>query len=130
MAGLIHGLAQDAVIVVLDTTLGTVADEDGNYHLSLPSGSWQLEFSLIGYATQRQAPVALRSDSDITLHIALQQDAIALREIVVTPGRFAIMGDARGSQQTLSEEEIQSSSARTSTPQPLPPSASSVAPSC
>jgi outer membrane receptor protein involved in Fe transport len=62
---------------------------------------------LIGYATRHPAPLVVHADSTLTLHIALQRKAIALSEIIVTPGRFAIMGDVTGSRQTLSQEEIQ-----------------------
>ena len=96
-----------AIVSVPDTTLGAVTDTEGRYTLTLPPGTWALEFSFIGFATQEPAPLVVLADSTLTLHIALQHRAISLSEIIVTPGRFAIMGDVTGSRQTLSEEEIQ-----------------------
>jgi outer membrane cobalamin receptor len=116
-AGLIHGHVRDAdsglplpgaIIVVVDTTLGTIADEEGRYNLELSAGTWALEFSYIGYASSRPAPLTLTDDSSLALDVALHARAIPLREMTITPGRFAIMGDVTGARQTLSEEEIQS----------------------
>jgi len=116
-AGQIHGHIRDAasglplpgaVVIVVDTTLGTVTDEEGHYALTLPAGTWALEFSLIGYAPVRPEPLVLSAGSSLAFDVALHARAIPLSEMTITPGRFAIMGDASGSRQTLSEEEIQS----------------------
>ena len=96
-----------AIVSGPDTTLGAVTDTEGRYTLTLPPGTWALEFSFIGFATQEPAPLVVLADSTLTLHIALQHRAISLSEIIVTPGCVAIMGDVTGLRQTLSEEEIQ-----------------------
>ncbi|HJP30583.1 MAG TPA: TonB-dependent receptor [Candidatus Latescibacteria bacterium] len=96
-----------AIVVVRDGASGTVCDDDGRFSLVLPTGAATVEIRLIGYAPWK-------SEFDITEAVPLQLrayltvDVISLREITVTPGRFAIMGDAGGSHQVLSEEEIQS----------------------
>ena len=92
-----------AIVSVLDTTVGAVTDTEGRYTLTLPPGTWALEFSFIGFATQEPAPLVVLADSTLTLQLR----AISLSEIIVTPGRIAIMGDVTGSRQTISKEEIQ-----------------------
>ena len=92
-------------VAVLGTAIGTLTGTDGYYRLKLPSGTHKVHFSFVGYATFTQS---VYLDVKQQLSVALQPEAIALSEITVTPGRFAIMGDAPGSHQTLSEEEIQS----------------------
>ncbi len=96
-----------AIVSVLDTTVGAVTDTEGRYPLTLPPGTWALEFSFISFATQEPTPLVALADSTLTLHIALQLRAISLSEIIVTPERIAIMGDVTGSHQTISKEEIQ-----------------------
>lgn len=101
-----------AIVIVRDdqesaTTRGTVSDADGSFAMDLPGDSILLEVSLIGYQTWHSDPLPLVAGQTLQLSISLQIDAITLREITVTPGRFAIMGEATGSRQALSEEEIQ-----------------------
>jgi outer membrane cobalamin receptor len=95
-------------VLSADHRYGTLSNEQGRYSLFLPPGVYQLHFSFIGYAAQRPEALAVRGYTPVALDIALQPTTIALREMTVTPGRFAIMGDAAGPRQTLSQEEIQS----------------------
>jgi TonB-linked SusC/RagA family outer membrane protein len=66
-------------VVVKGTTTGTVTDSDGNYRLSVPSGSSTLVFSFIGLATQ-EIDVNGRTQVDLLM----QQDVTQLGEVVVT----------------------------------------------
>ena len=61
-----------AIVSVPDTTLGAVTDTEGRYTLTLPPGTWALEFSFISFATQEPTPLVALTDSTLTLHIALQ----------------------------------------------------------
>ncbi|MBT6907916.1 MAG: TonB-dependent receptor [Gemmatimonadetes bacterium] len=117
--GQIHGRVTDdatgeplpgATIAVLatDQRYGTLSNTEGHYTLDLPLGAYTLQFSFIGYTTQRPDPQAINADAPIALDIRLSPTTIALSEMTVTPGRFAIMGNATGGRQTLSQEEIQS----------------------
>ena len=117
--GRLHGHVTDAAtgealpnatvaVVSADRRYGTLTDAEGRYALDLPPGTYDLQFSFIGYSTHRADSLHIASDAQVPLVIALQPTTIALREMTVTPGRFAIMGDATGSRQTLSQEEIQS----------------------
>ena len=103
--GQIRGVVNDAAtgeplpgatIAVVDAALGTLSDESGRYVLDLPPGTYVLQFSFIGYAIQRPESVIVQANSVVSLAIALHPQAIALSEMTITPGRFAIMGDATG----------------------------------
>ncbi|MDA0334949.1 MAG: carboxypeptidase regulatory-like domain-containing protein [bacterium] len=116
-AASIHGSVRDAssglplpgaVIAIVDTTLGTVTDAEGHYTLAMPPGHWVVEVSYMGYAPWATAAMMVPTDSARTVDVALHPRAIPLREMTITPGRFAIMGDVSGARQTLSEAEIQS----------------------
>ena len=50
-------------VVVTNASVGTVADEDGRYELTLPSGADSLRFSALGYVTKTVAVTNLPSDT-------------------------------------------------------------------
>jgi len=64
-------------IVVKGTTVGVVADVNGNYSIEIPQGYNTLNFSFIGYKSQ---DVQINSG---LMNIALNQDEVALEEVVV-----------------------------------------------
>ena len=63
-------------IVQVGTTVGTVADENGQFSLTVPAGS-SLEFSAMGYVSKvlRAAP---------QMNVVLEEDSKLLDEVVVT----------------------------------------------
>ncbi len=69
-----------ANIMVVGTQIGTVTDVDGNYSLTIPEDTEELQFSFVGMQTQL---VAVPTDTDV-LDVALTMEAGALDELVVT----------------------------------------------
>ncbi|TVR16793.1 MAG: SusC/RagA family TonB-linked outer membrane protein [Balneolaceae bacterium] len=69
-----------ANVVVMDTQIGTVTDVDGNYSLTIPEDTEQLQFSYVGMQTQL---VAVPQDTDV-LDVAMVMQAGAMQELVVT----------------------------------------------
>ncbi len=65
-------------ILIVGTTTGTITDAEGNYKISVQSGT-KLQFSYIGYATQ-EVVVGAQSVIDI----AMVPDVAQLQEVVVT----------------------------------------------
>jgi TonB-linked SusC/RagA family outer membrane protein len=66
-------------IIVKGTTVGTTTDGAGNYSINVPANASTLTFSFMGYKTQDVA-IAGRK----VIEVALEMDALALEEIVVT----------------------------------------------
>lgn len=66
-----------ASISVEGTTIGTVADYDGNYSITIPNAAIQLTYSFVGYET-RTLPV-----SGPVMNVALEERSMALDEVVV-----------------------------------------------
>jgi hypothetical protein len=64
-------------VVVEGTTIGTVADLDGNYSITIPNNASQLTFSFVGFISKTVAITG----SDI--NVALTENAMNLDEIVV-----------------------------------------------
>lgn len=66
-----------ALITVKGTSISTVSDMNGNYSISLPNSSSELEFSFVGYS-----PVQIRP-RDAVINVRLSPDIVQLDEIVV-----------------------------------------------
>lgn len=81
VSGVIMGMNREALpgasVVVEGTTIGTVADAEGKYSITIPNRSVQLSYSYVGYQT-KTLPV-----SGSTMNVALQEDVAALEEVVV-----------------------------------------------
>ncbi|MHB1197820.1 MAG: mucoidy inhibitor MuiA family protein [Lutibacter sp.] len=65
-------------VIVKGTTIGANTDFDGNYSITIPNNSSQLEFSFIGYESQT---LSLTSS---TLNVYLKEDSQTLDEVVVS----------------------------------------------
>ncbi|WP_316818160.1 TonB-dependent receptor [Pedobacter nyackensis] len=68
----------NASVILKGSSIGTTADEKGNYSLSVPSGDGTLVFKFIGFQT-REEPILGRK----TVNITLLDDDSQLKEIVV-----------------------------------------------
>mgnify|MGYP003669011916 FL=1 len=64
-------------VIVKGTTIGASTDFDGNYSITTPNNSSQLEFSFIGYESQT-LPI-----TSSTLNVYLKEDNQTLDEVVV-----------------------------------------------
>jgi outer membrane receptor for ferrienterochelin and colicin len=97
-----------AVVRVVGTRLGSVTGADGRFVVDgLTAGAYALNISLIGYG-ERVLPeqvFAANERGDIG-QVALARKAIRLREVVVTPGSYSIMGDGPLRAQTMGREEL------------------------
>ncbi len=91
-----------ASVSVKGTTLGTITDMDGNFHLKVPTDAKALVFSFVGMATQE---VAIGAKSTIT--VQLKPEAIGVDEVVVTAVGIKRESKALGyGVQTIKNEEI------------------------
>jgi TonB-linked SusC/RagA family outer membrane protein len=73
-----------ATVQIAGTTLGSLADVDGNYSFSgsLPAGAYRLAVSFIGYGT-KYTPFDLKSGKQ-TFDVVLSNDVLNLDEVIVT----------------------------------------------
>jgi hypothetical protein len=72
----------------------------------VPDGAYTIRIDRIRYAVLEQVLVV--GASDITLPLSLTTAAVELGAIVVTPGRFGVMGNAAvRQQQTLTREDLE-----------------------
>jgi hypothetical protein len=81
----VHGKIMDttgepligASVTIKGSTIGTMADVDGNFSLSIPSGGGDFQVSYLGYKT-KTVPI-----SGNNMNIYLEEDRVALDEVVV-----------------------------------------------
>lgn len=71
------GALPGANITVTGTTIGTVADFDGNYSITIPNSASQLTYAFIGFESQT-LPI-----SGPVMNVALVESAATLEEVVV-----------------------------------------------
>lgn len=99
-------------VSLVGTTTGTTTDDAGRFTLrNVGAGTYTLELTMIGYRAERREGLVVGADGLVDLGvIALRRTAIPLDEIVVTPGRFSIMGSEDLSRQVLSGEDLKNMS--------------------
>ena len=93
-----------SVMLVGNSTTGTVTDVDGNFSLTVPNGS-TLSVSCIGYSTQ-----TFVVGSQSVYNIVLQEDTEFLEETVVIGYGVQRKSDLTGSVSSIREEEFQNRS--------------------
>lgn len=89
-----------ATILAKGTTVGTVADLDGNYSLTVPADVVELEYSFTGYETQT---VILSGQTVVDV---VMSEGIALDEIVVTGYATTTKRQTTAAISTVSTEEL------------------------
>ncbi len=96
-----------ATALLLGTTLGAAADENGDYIiLQIPPGTYDVRFSIIGYQTKVVEGVRVASNQTTTLDVTLAEEVIVGDEVVVTADRPLVDVSLTSSMATLSREDI------------------------
>ena len=89
-----------ATVLAKGTTVGTVADFDGNYSITIPENVVELEFTYTGYQTQT-ALIGTETIVDVVMN-----EGVALDEIVVTGYSVTTKRQTTGAVSTVSTEEL------------------------
>ena len=84
-------------VVLKGSTVGTSADAEGNYTLTVPEGNGILVFSFIGYLAQ-EVPINNRT----TINVSLALDSKALEEVVVVGYGIQKKSDVTGAVSSVS----------------------------
>ncbi len=89
--------------------LTAVTNEDGNYSINIDGGTYDVEFSYLGLATQRQEKVVLAGGSIVKLNIKMQEEsATALGVVEIIDYKVPLIDQGKtNSGSTLTSEQIQ-----------------------
>jgi outer membrane cobalamin receptor len=115
--GSVHGVVLDKMtkkplagvsIIVEGTRRGTTTNQDGAFTISkIVSGKYTLIFEYIGYARKKFDHIMILPNQAVDIQIIeMEEQPILLKEIVVTPGSYSIMGGESTVRQTLTSEDI------------------------
>ena len=112
--GVLHGIVKDnqgygipgAVVIPQGTKNGAVADVDGNFSISIPAGTKNIEVSCLGYLSQT---VALTGADNIT--ITLEDDSELLDATVVVGYGSQKKSNLTGALTVVDSEELSNRSA-------------------
>ncbi|KAA3599391.1 MAG: TonB-dependent receptor [Calditrichaeota bacterium] len=102
-----------ATIQIEGIEKGAFSDLEGNFVIpNLSAGTYEITFSFIGYKSTTKTNVVLKSGNTLNLgKVGLQESALTLSEVVVTPGSFTVLSKATpASRQTLTERDIKNMS--------------------
>ena len=95
-------------ISVVNTNLGTVTDERGQFTIILvPSGEYEIKFDYIGYTSKTVKEVMIRSDLSTIIDVELSQNVIEGEEIAVIGERKIIQKDQTSSTVYMDAEKIE-----------------------
>lgn len=94
-------------VFIEGTELGAATDANGDYViLNIPSGSYTLQASYIGYTTYRVKNLRVSLDQTTRQKFSLSQEVIAGQEVVVVAKRPMIQRDLTASQRVTTSDEI------------------------
>lgn len=89
-----------ATVMVPGSTVGTTSDMEGNFSLTLPPGSTQLQASYIGY---KQVTLQINAEN---MNIVMEENATALEEVQIISER-KVQNMSSVSMSTITREDIQ-----------------------
>ena len=91
-------------VYVPELKAGTITNAYGFYAITLPKGTYEIQFSYMGYKTQL---VKMDLNGDVSHNLELQEEATVIQEIVVEDKRLdANVVDLQMSKNTLDLEQI------------------------
>jgi hypothetical protein len=94
-------------VLVINTTRGAATDVEGNYSIAgLTPGTYQLDFTYIGYLNQKITDVIVTHSKPVRLNIELQEQSLENEQIIVSAGYFVEEKMTQPSIIGLSQEEI------------------------
>jgi iron complex outermembrane receptor protein len=89
-------------VILINTNYGAATNDQGNYEMAnLPSGTYKIEFSAVGYEKLRKENIIIKNKS-IVIDVTLIESVILTDEVLVTAGKY----EQKKSDLTVSTEII------------------------
>ncbi len=100
-----------ANVILKGTTLGAASDLDGKFIIiNVPVGTFTVQVSMVGYATQIIPDVVVSADRVTNLTIELQSSVIQGQEVVVTAQKDELHKEVSNTQMVVSSEQLKDAS--------------------
>ncbi len=98
-------------IWLIGTSFNTKSDVKGKFIIeNIPAGHYLLVINTMGYETQSDSILITDGSQMDAGNLILLQKSITLKEVVVSPGSFAVMGTNDLAKLTLSEKDLKNMS--------------------
>ena len=96
-----------ASVLIVETSRGATTDIDGYYTiLNVGAGTYTVQFSFIGFATQRTENVDVNIDQTTTVDATLTPETAEIEEVVVRAERPPVEVDVSNSRANIGSREI------------------------
>ncbi len=96
-----------ANVLIVNTQLGAAADIEGKYFiLNVPSGSYKVQASMIGYSKKIILDVLVSPDRITSLDFQLTQSAIEQEEVIVVANKNELHNEVSNTQMVVTDEQI------------------------
>jgi outer membrane receptor for ferrienterochelin and colicin len=96
-------------IVIVGTSLGAVADLDGNYFiLNIQPGTYSVRAQYLGYQTVVAENVSVSIDLTTKLDFSLNESSVELQAVVIEGKQDAVKKDVTSSQSLVTADQIKS----------------------
>jgi len=101
-------LLPNANVVLVDTKLGTVSDEEGSFFiLNVPSGTYTLRITYIGYTAYQVEEVRVSADLTTNLEIKMVSSDIQVEEVIIKAERPIIDQTATNAVRIVGAEDLE-----------------------
>jgi len=96
-----------ANVIIRDSNRGAATDLDGYYYIiNLPPGSYNVEISSVGYASQIFSEVTINIDKTTTMNVRLQPQALQGEEVTIIAKKPVIEVDRTFATATVGEQDL------------------------
>ncbi len=95
-------------ITIKGTRKGTTTNQKGEFTLAkIQTGAYTLIFDYIGYSRKIYDNISVTANKTVDIKLVeMDEQPITVKEIVVTPGSYSLMGREPSVRQTLTSEDI------------------------
>ena len=94
-------------ILVSGTTYGAATDAEGKYRMAnIKAGTYELRFSMVGYATTVVTNVSVVADLRTKINVAMDAAAVELETVEIRAERSLFQTDQAGTAYTISDLKI------------------------
>lgn len=94
-------------VVLSGTSLGAATDDEGDFYIiNIPPGTYSVQATMIGFATQTQTGILVQLDRTIVVNFDMGTEAVQGEAVTITAERELIQMDLAGTATLMQAEEF------------------------